>query len=35
LLGEKHHKLSLIAGEGLLLNEVVVPFCGSLLTLLH
>ena len=25
LLGEKHHNLSLIAGEGLLLNIVVVP----------
>ena len=32
LLGENHYKINSVAIEGLLLNEVVVSFCGSLLT---
>jgi len=33
LLSVNRQKINLIVGEDFLLNECVVPFCGSLLTL--
>ena len=35
LVGENHDQINMVMGNGLLLDEGVVPFCASLLTSPH